>query len=175
MSGRRAAHIKDSWVGLTTLKGVGLPIAFPLIMNSELLAKRIANVFSTKPIHWKDDDILYADAYKNDEELEEIKGFFQNRSWESITPMEIFRFRHALSFFSPKALVYYMPAWLTNSLLDRDTVDTAVEDVSSILASGDASLWTQPQRAVLCDWLIHFKNCLLEKNFEMALSKLGCA
>jgi hypothetical protein len=86
-------------------------------MSLESLIRRIRDVFPIAQIPSKD-AILYKGAYANDEELEEIKSFFENRTWQSITPIEIFRFRHALSFFSPTALVY-LYARMVNQLLTR--------------------------------------------------------
>src|SRR5213592_3725227 len=124
-------------------------------MSISSLITRIASAFPTEPTPLKE-DVLYKGAYSRDPELEEIEKFFGSRSWNSITPTDVFRFRHALSFFSPSALAYYTAAWMTCALLDDEAVDTAIEDLVGTLGKADLNLWTNEQRIAICEWLMHF-------------------
>lgn len=146
-------------------------------METSLLVKEIANAFPTEPKP-ADEELLYEGAYHGESELEEIKQFFRCRAWNSITPSDIFRFRHALSFFSESALVYYTAAWLTCSLLDEEAVDTAIENVVDVFGEVDPNRWTEKQRLVICEWLNHFNNVDLpsvKRSFEKAAKNFGCS
>ncbi|HXB59231.1 MAG TPA: DUF6714 family protein [Candidatus Acidoferrales bacterium] len=125
-------------------------------MKNDTLIKRILEVFPVDPPPSKE-DVLYAGAYPGESELEEIKQFFGDRPWNAITPANVFNFRFALSFFSPPALAYYTPAWMTCSLIDEVAVDTAIDDLVSTFGRTDPKLWSQAQREVICAWLDHFK------------------
>jgi hypothetical protein len=118
--------------------------------------------------------VLYEGAYPGESELEEIKEFFGSRPWNSITPDDVFNFRHALSFFSPLALAYYTPAWMMCSLLDKKAVDTGIEDLAGALESADATIWTREQRKVICEWLVYFRQVPLKTVVEKAAANLGC-
>lgn len=122
------------------------------------------------------EDVLYEGAYRGDPELEEIREFFGGRRWNSITPSDVFRFRHALSFFSPSALAYFTAAWMTSALQDEEVVDTAIEDLVGALEKADADLWTREQRNAICDWIEHF-SCsdlpTLKHRLESALWNMG--
>jgi len=142
-------------------------------MSSQDLLRQIADAFSQSAAPGEG-DVLYAGAYSGDPELEEIKLFFGRREWQSIMPWDVFRFRHALSFFSDSALAYYAPAWISCSLLDEDTVDTAIEDLVATLGRKDASLWTDEQRRAICVWLAEIRSIPDAKILELALRKLGC-
>lgn len=145
-------------------------------MDSATLTKRIAVTFPVERIP-SGEDILYEGAYLGESELEEIKLFFGGRNWNSVSPADVFRFRHALSFFSPLALAYYTAAWMTCALLDEDAVDTAIENLVSVLGRADPNLWTQEQRLVICEWLAHFNVSNLpsfKQDFEKAANNLGC-
>jgi hypothetical protein len=143
-------------------------------MSISTLITRIASAFPTEPTP-SSEDVLYKGAYARDPELEEIKAFFGSRTWNSLTPADVFHFRHALSFFSSSALAYYAAAWMTCALLDDDAVDTAIEDLVSTLGKADPNLWTQEQRLAICEWLVHF-NCSdlpsLKSRFESASKNL---
>jgi len=142
-------------------------------MSRQDLLRQIANAFSssTPPAAT---GVLYEGAYSGDPELEEIKLFFGGREWQSITPSDVFRFRHALSFFSDCALAYYAPAWMSCSLLDADAVDTAIEDLAGTLGRKDPSLWTHEQRRAICNWLTQMRSIPLAPTLELALRKFGC-
>jgi hypothetical protein len=142
-------------------------------MNADTLIARIAEAFPTVPTPTKD-TVLYEGAYPGESELEEIRVFFGGRAWNSLTPQDIFRFRHALSFFSPLAFAYYAPAWMTCSLLEQRTVDTAVENLTGALGEADRSLWTQEQQFLICRWLFHFSRVSLRPVFDKAVANLGC-
>ena len=101
-------------------------------------------------------EVLYKGADVADPDLAEIMSFFSGRSWRSITPSEVFNFRHALSYFSPCALAYFTPAWMTCALLDRHAVDTAIENLVGTLGEVNPAIWTQEQRLIICAWLAHF-------------------
>jgi len=150
-------------------------------MSTSSLIKRIATVFPVEPVP-QPRDILYNEeatyqgSFPVDSELAEIKDFFGNRRWDSVTPQDVFQFRHALSFFSKSAFAYYTPAWMTCSLLDEVAVDTADSDlVCSLVRRADENLWTQAQRQVICEWLSYFQDDPLKERFEEAIKKLGCS
>jgi hypothetical protein len=146
-------------------------------METESLIDRIARVFPVAPIP-DQGAILYEGAYRGESELEEIKAFFGGRAWNSITPRDVFRFRHALSFFSPTTFAYFSAAWMTCSLMDEGAVDTAIDNLVATLAEADPDLWTPGQRSVICAWLDHFDTVDLpsaKSHFESALRHLGCA
>jgi hypothetical protein len=142
-------------------------------MDIQSLNTRIAAAFPAEPTPARD-QVLYHGAYPGESELEEIKEFFACRPWSSITPKDIFDFRHALSFFSPSTLAYYTAAWMTCSLQDERRVDTAIEDLAGALGGADPGLWTQEQRSVICEWLLHFRRVPLKAVFEKAVANLGC-
>jgi hypothetical protein len=145
-------------------------------MEAASLIKLIADAFPVEPIPAKD-DILYNGAYPEESELEEIKLFSGGRAWNSVTPGDVFRFRHALPCYSPRALTYYTAAWMTCSLLDEEAVDTGIEDLVSAFERVKVNLWTQAQRSIICQWLIHFQDTgspSLKKRFEQAAENLGC-
>jgi len=128
------------------------------------------------------DEVLYEGHYKNDPELEEIRQFFAGRSWRTVTPQDVFRFRHALSFFSAKAFVYFTPAWMRCCLLDVEAVDTAVDDLVWDLERKDPELWSEGQRRTICEWLRvmdrwnteHWESALFRASLLRAARKLGC-
>jgi hypothetical protein len=140
------------------------------------LMRMIAAAFPVEPVPGPS-EILYEGAYPGETELEEIKSFFGGRPWNRVTPPDVFRFRHALSFFSPSAFAYFTPAWMTCSLLDEGAVDTGVENLVSAIGQAE-NPWTQEQRMAICEWLRHFDTVDLESarsDFAVALSKVGCA
>jgi hypothetical protein len=145
-------------------------------MESATLIKRIVAAFPVERIPIGN-DILYEGAYPGESELEEIRLFFGGRAWNSVTPSDVFCFRHALSFFSPAALAYYTAAWMTCALQDDNAVDTAIENLVSCLGRADPNLWTQEQRLVICQWLVRFNVSNLassKQDFEKAAANLGC-
>ena len=152
-------------------------------MSTSALIPRIASAFPTEPVP-QPGDILYNEetTYKGsfpvDSELAEIKSFFGNRRWDLVTPQDVFQFRHALSFFSKSALAYYTAAWMTCALLDDEAVDTAIENLVSKLGKANPNLWTQEQRQVICEWLIHFNVSDLpssKHDFENAANNMRCS
>jgi len=78
------------------------------------------------------DEIIFKGTYCGDEE-KEIRLFFNSLPWTSVTPQDVFRFRHALPLFSRSALVYFSAAWMATGLIDRHAVDTGIEDLISNL------------------------------------------
>jgi hypothetical protein len=143
-------------------------------MDNRSLITRIANAFPVEPSPTKE-NVLYKGAYSGDPELEEIRDYFGARPWKSLAPIDVFHFRHALSFLSPLALAYFTPAWMTCSLADEATVDTAIQDLTGTLGRADPSLWTQEQRSLICEWLVHFRAVPLKPELEKAAKHLGCA
>ena len=126
-------------------------------MQAAPLLKQIADAFPPEPVPGRD-EILHAGALAGESEVEEIRAFFAGRPWSSVTPPDIFRFRHALSFFSPRALAYYTAAWMTCALLDEDAVDTAIEDLVGTAERVEPDLWTRDQKAAILGWLLHFRD-----------------
>ena len=145
-------------------------------MNDSSLKAQIASAFAAERPPFKE-DVLYKGAYGGDPELEEIENFFGGRLWNSITPSDVFRFRHALSFFSPSALAYYTPAWMTCALVDDEAVDTAIEDLVGTFGETSPNLWTKEQRLAICEWLRHFYDSdlpTLKQRFDKAMNNMGC-
>jgi hypothetical protein len=142
------------------------------------LMRMIAAAFPVEPVPGPS-EILYEGAYPGESELEEIKSFFGGRPWNRVTPQDVFRFRHALSFFSHSAFSYFTPAWMTSSLLDQAAVDTGIEDLVGALGRREIS-WTKDQRRAICEWL-HYSQLNIEdlesvrRDFAVALSKVSCA
>lgn len=140
------------------------------------LIRMIAAAFPVEPVQGPS-EVLFEGAYPGESEHEEIKSFFGGRPWNCVTPEDVFRFRHALSFFSPSAFAYFTPAWMTCSLLDEGAVDTGIENLVSAIGRRE-NCWTQEQRRAICEWLHHFNTVDLESvrtDFAVALSKVGCA
>ena len=142
-------------------------------MQDTTLITKIARAFPVDPRPTRD-MILYEGAYRGDEELEEIQEFFADRPWNSIAPGDVFRFRHALSFFSPQTFVYFTPAWMTCSLQDEEVVDTAPENLMGILAEANPDQWTQEEKCVICEWLVHFSGRSLMEIYAQAMTNFGC-
>jgi hypothetical protein len=142
-------------------------------METQSLIADIARAFPPAPAPNKE-KVLYAGAYSGDPELEEITEFFGGRPWTAIGPKDVFRFRHALSFFSPSAFAYYIAGWMTCSLVAENEVDTAIEDLVYDLGRVDANLWTRQQRCAICAWLLHFKDVPLKERLQSAITNLGC-
>ena len=130
----------------------------------------------------------YKGSFPAEDELQEIKSFFGNRPWNSISPHDVFRFRHALSFFSCRAFAYYTAAWIVCSLQDSEAVDTADTDLLFELTRKSPDCWTEKQQQVICKWLTHFRGQLNEcscgfgglskertSDFEKAMENLHCA
>ena len=104
-------------------------------------------------IFWPSSQVFTCSRSKS----QEVRNFFAGRPWNSVTPQDIFRFRHALPLFSPSALAYFAAAWMTGALQDEDAVDTGIEDLISNLERSDPGSWTSIQRAAICAWLAYFK------------------
>ena len=153
-------------------------------MEKENLIRRIAEVFPVQPIP-DSTEIVPPGAYK-DPEREEFSEFFGGRSWTSITPRDVFRFRLALCVFSEKAFAYFTPSWMTCSLLDEEGVDTAITDLVWRIAGAhrslvrrDLNLWSAEQKAVICDWIRYFEakyidSELFQEDCKAARRNLGC-
>ncbi len=56
---------------------------------------------------------------------EGIHDFFTGREWSSLSPVEVRKHVAALSFFTPEAFCYYLPAFMLAELLDAETADVA--------------------------------------------------
>ncbi len=145
-------------------------------MEARDLVALIATVFPSEPTPARG-QVLYQGAYPGESEIEQVAEFFGNRRWGSVTTHDVFRFRHALPFFSPQALAYFTPAWMIASLLDENGVDTAIEDLVSNLEEADPNLWTQAQRAAICAWLNYFEPVRpggLKARFQKVAQRFGC-
>lgn len=150
-------------------------------MNTSSLIKGIAAAFPTEPIPQPgeilyNEEAAYQGSFPVDSELAEIKDFFGNRRWDSVTSRDVFRFRHALSFFSKRAFAYFAPAWMTCCLFDEVGVDTADSNLAgSLVRRADQDLWTQAQQHIICEWLSYFGNDPFDEGFREAIDKLGCS
>lgn len=143
-------------------------------MQAEILLKQIRDAFPTSPIP-SEAEILYEGAYRGESELEEIRLFFGNRAWNIVTPQDVFRFRHALSFFSSSAFAYFSAAWMSAAIQDTEAVDTGVEDLVHAITRVDPRIWKPDQRTAICEWLTHFSNLFpawCKDDFERAIRKM---
>jgi hypothetical protein len=59
-------------------------------------------------------------------------GFFADKSWQDLTAAHLMEHRSALSFFTPSALAYFLPAFLKAAVEtgDVDLVDAVVSTVT---------------------------------------------
>jgi hypothetical protein len=143
-------------------------------MTASILIAQVASVFPIESPPAKE-EILYEGAYSGDSELDEIRDFFGGRIWTSITPDDVFRFRHAVDFFSESALIYYTPAWMTCGLLDEEAVDTGNEDLVRALKKMRLNAWTKTQEQAILEWLIYFRDrspLIFQDTFEQAINNL---
>jgi len=94
---------------------------------------------------------------------EGIHDFFTGREWSSLSPVEVRKYVAALSFFTPEAFCYYLPAFMLAELLDAETADVAGQFVvyafakpqPNYLVSYDAriALFTQVQKQAVLAFL----------------------
>lgn len=145
-------------------------------MNAPPIIASIAKAFPAEPIP-PSEAVLYEEAYQGESELEEIKAFFGGRPWNTISPENIFRFRHALPLFSNRAFTYYAAAWMTCGILNPEAVDTGCEDLLTNLARKDVGIWNKEQRRAICLWLNYCKPDWpkgIKERYEEAARKFGC-
>jgi hypothetical protein len=72
-------------------------------------------------------------------ESPEVVEAFRGRHWKDISLDTLFTHRLSLSLFSPKAFLFYLPAYLVAALLHSGEVDTLRENVSFLLTPPDSA------------------------------------
>jgi hypothetical protein len=70
-------------------------------------------------------------------ESSEVVDTFRGRHWKDIPLDALFTHRLSLSLFSPKAFLFYLPAYLVAALLHSGVVDTLRENVCFLLTPPD--------------------------------------
>jgi len=125
-------------------------------MESTSLIARISEVFPLYPVPSKQGIIGETSYPPGESELVEIREFFGNRLWNTITPADVRRFEDCLALLSKEALAYFIAGWMTCCLLDSETVDVGLDNLVYQLERADPGLWSLAQRSVIYLWINHW-------------------
>lgn len=103
------------------------------------LVQQIIAAFSER--RYPGDGHLVYDTSGQHLECDQIARAFEGKHWNSLSPSFIFSHNSALSFFSPEAFRYYLPAFLLAAITDIDAADIAVDStISNLTVPDDANL-----------------------------------
>jgi hypothetical protein len=142
-------------------------------MNKMELSKHVEQVFDD--VEYPGDDNLVYDQSGEHMECNEIAAKFQRQHWRDLDVITLRSEAAALFFFSERAYVYFLPAYLKTAILDPEEADTipgAVVDSLSVCqqlhgtgCEGSRLQWlTDKQLGVVTEVLVYFKTMYLGEN-----------
>ena len=92
------------------------------------LVEQIANSFPTQPL--PAETLITNCSYGGGcDECSEIADFFAGKRWDQISPHEYHSQHSATSLMTQEAFNYFMPGWMTVSILDHATADVIPENL----------------------------------------------
>jgi len=139
----------------------------PLINTSHI--DEIASAFPLEPIPVEDDlthcshEKRYGGAYGGPcDDCSEIAEFFAGKRWNQPTVLEYRRFCDAITLMTQEAFNYYLPGWMTASLIHCEDADV-VPDYLLYAMSGTAGI--DVTRIERCYDTLHITQLLCVKRF----------
>lgn len=140
-----------------------------LPLTSSSLIDEIAAAFPLEPIPAEDDlthctyEKRYGGTYGGPcDDCSEIAEFFAGKRWNEPTVLEYRRFCDAITLMTQNAFNYYLPGWLTASLIHCEDADV-VPDYLLYAMSGAAGI--DEARIERCYYTLNVKQLLCVKRF----------
>ena len=90
----------------------------------DALVRQIRSAFSD--VEYPGDDGIVPDHVGYDPDVDEVAEALAGKRWQDVTSEDIASLRDGLCFMTSQAFRFYLPAYLTASILDYEEADTAV-------------------------------------------------
>jgi hypothetical protein len=102
------------------------------VSHNKLVIDQIVRAFPVDSVP-PSDKILLESQSENQEAIDTAEAF-AGRTWNSMTAEEL-RYNYvSLSYFSPRAISYYLPGYMVAQLTDRGSIDVAAERIDYCLS-----------------------------------------
>ena len=141
------------------------------MLNDEDLINSIKDIFLYHELDIDENNLVY--SYEGDTEREEIRNFYNNKTWEEVLENKEFILGSHISFLTPMAIAMYIPAFMIYCLKSPEDADILISFLIWFLLDKNSinHFYTQKELEIFYSYLSCEQKKIIKKYIDYMCEK----